>query len=249
LKVEQADIIITDVNMPRLDGSPSSRSLRKDKRNRATPVLVLTTETARASRSRAQAALRAGSSNLSIRNWRMHRRVRRDVSAPDPAADVMERIKGVFFQDCDDRWVEPRTGLLALQRCERDAEIVNTVFRAGAFRQGRAGTLGRPLVAFAIFRIGDGRRQSLAFAARRRGRGYLLRAADVLADHVKVARDGGKVDAERAGNIGQALSSSRARGPKTEPKQLLECEPALIQSAPEQSTSCWTNPHSAAREL
>ena len=45
LKVHKADIIITDVNMPRLDGLAFIEELRKDKGNRATPVLVLTTET------------------------------------------------------------------------------------------------------------------------------------------------------------------------------------------------------------
>ena len=56
LKVEHADIIITDVNMPRLDGLAFIEELRKDKRNRATPVLVLTTETDQALKDRARKA-------------------------------------------------------------------------------------------------------------------------------------------------------------------------------------------------
>lgn len=56
LKVERADIIITDVNMPRLDGLAFIEELRKDKRNRATPVLVLTTETDQSLKDRARKA-------------------------------------------------------------------------------------------------------------------------------------------------------------------------------------------------
>ncbi len=56
LKREKADIIITDVNMPRLDGLAFIEALRKDQANRATPVLVLTTETDQALKDRARKA-------------------------------------------------------------------------------------------------------------------------------------------------------------------------------------------------
>ena len=56
LKREKADIIITDVNMPRLDGLAFIETLRKDQANRATPVLVLTTETDQALKDRARKA-------------------------------------------------------------------------------------------------------------------------------------------------------------------------------------------------
>jgi two-component system chemotaxis response regulator CheY len=38
------DVIITDVNMPRLDGFGFIAKVRQDPRHRATPILVLTTE-------------------------------------------------------------------------------------------------------------------------------------------------------------------------------------------------------------
>lgn len=44
LKQKQVDLIITDLNMPNMDGLSLIRNLRADPRFRATPILMLTTE-------------------------------------------------------------------------------------------------------------------------------------------------------------------------------------------------------------
>ncbi len=41
---EQIDVIITDINMPRMDGYEVIRNLRRDPAHKTTPILVLTTE-------------------------------------------------------------------------------------------------------------------------------------------------------------------------------------------------------------
>ncbi len=41
---EQVDVVITDINMPRMDGYEVIRQLRKNPAHKATPILVLTTE-------------------------------------------------------------------------------------------------------------------------------------------------------------------------------------------------------------
>ena len=41
---EQVDVIITDINMPRMDGYEVIRNLRKNPAHKSTPILVLTTE-------------------------------------------------------------------------------------------------------------------------------------------------------------------------------------------------------------
>jgi two-component system, chemotaxis family, chemotaxis protein CheY len=56
LKQERPDVIITDVNMPRLDGLAFIEEARKDKAHRATPILVLTTETDPGMKERARRA-------------------------------------------------------------------------------------------------------------------------------------------------------------------------------------------------
>jgi len=41
---EQVDVVITDINMPRMDGYEVIRQLRRDPTHKSTPILVLTTE-------------------------------------------------------------------------------------------------------------------------------------------------------------------------------------------------------------
>jgi two-component system chemotaxis response regulator CheY len=44
LDTERPDVIVTDINMPRMDGFGFIEGVRSDDRNRAIPILVLTTE-------------------------------------------------------------------------------------------------------------------------------------------------------------------------------------------------------------
>ena len=53
---ERPDVIITDINMPRLDGFGFIEGVRRDARHRATPILVLTTESDGAKKNRAREA-------------------------------------------------------------------------------------------------------------------------------------------------------------------------------------------------
>ena len=56
LDAAQADINITDINMPRLDGFGFIQGVRKNDKHRATPILVLTTESDAAKKQRARDA-------------------------------------------------------------------------------------------------------------------------------------------------------------------------------------------------
>jgi two-component system chemotaxis response regulator CheY len=50
------DVIITDINMPRMDGYGVIEGVRRDPRHRATPILVLSTESSPEKKSRAREA-------------------------------------------------------------------------------------------------------------------------------------------------------------------------------------------------
>jgi len=56
LALETPDVIVTDINMPRMDGFGFIEAVRKDEARRAVPVLVLTTEVDAAKKQRARAA-------------------------------------------------------------------------------------------------------------------------------------------------------------------------------------------------
>jgi two-component system chemotaxis response regulator CheY len=53
---ETPDVIVTDINMPRLDGFGFIEGVRGDHRHRSVPILVLTTETDAAKKERARQA-------------------------------------------------------------------------------------------------------------------------------------------------------------------------------------------------
>jgi two-component system chemotaxis response regulator CheY len=50
------DVIITDINMPRLDGYAFIEKVRRDHRHRATPIVVLSTESSAEKKTRAREA-------------------------------------------------------------------------------------------------------------------------------------------------------------------------------------------------
>ncbi len=56
LAAKGADVVITDINMPRMDGFGFIEGMRADPRHRTTPVLVLTTESDAEKKARARAA-------------------------------------------------------------------------------------------------------------------------------------------------------------------------------------------------
>ncbi|HWA62297.1 MAG TPA: response regulator [Caulobacteraceae bacterium] len=56
LNANGADVIITDINMPKLDGFGFIEAVREDACYRATPILVLTTESDPAKKDRARRA-------------------------------------------------------------------------------------------------------------------------------------------------------------------------------------------------
>lgn len=54
--MDQPDVIITDINMPRMDGFGFIEGVRSSDRHRTTPILVLTTESDQTKKEKARAA-------------------------------------------------------------------------------------------------------------------------------------------------------------------------------------------------
>ena len=124
--------------------------------------------------------------------------------------DPMEAIKVTFFQECEEQLAELETGLLAMEAGDDDPEVVNAVFRAVHSVKGGAGAFGLDdLVRFAhVFEttlddVRTGRLTPDPVTVLK----PMLRAADILADLVRAARDGGAVDAVRVQQSVDELSA------------------------------------------
>ncbi|MEO6376503.1 MAG: Hpt domain-containing protein, partial [Caulobacteraceae bacterium] len=107
-------------------------------------------------------------------------------------ASVLESIKVIFFEECEELVAELESCLLALENGEADAETVNAAFRAAHSIKGSAGAFGfDTLVKFshvfesALDRVRGGEAPSSVDVPK-----TLLRATDVIADLVRAARDG-----------------------------------------------------------
>ncbi len=152
------------------------------------------------------------------------------------AEDPMEAIRATFFIECDELLAQLEEGLLAMEQGAADSETINSVFRAVHSVKGGAGAFGLdPLVRFShVFetlldqiRAGKVEASEAVVAA-------LLRAADMLADHVAAARTGAVADEARSEQIGAALmaltveGSARAFEPEPSEIEGLDFKPMTI---------------------
>ncbi|MDX5392973.1 MAG: Hpt domain-containing protein, partial [Caulobacteraceae bacterium] len=113
--------------------------------------------------------------------------------------DPFESIKATFFQECEELLTDMESGLLAMEAGDDDSETINAVFRAVHSVKGGAGAFGlEELIRFAhVFETVLDEMRSGNLALTDEVARVLLRASDVLADHVQAARNGGSVDEGR----------------------------------------------------
>lgn len=112
--------------------------------------------------------------------------------------DPLAEIRASFFVECEELLEELHDALNLMAEGQGGVETVNTVFRAVHSIKGGAGAFGLDaLVAFAhrfetvLDQLRSGRGTMTGAAIR-----PLYRAADLLQDHVRAARDGGAVPQE-----------------------------------------------------
>ena len=128
--------------------------------------------------------------------------------------DPLAAIKVTFFQECEEQLAELESGLLAMEAGDQDSEIVNAVFRAVHSIKGGAGAFSLDeLVRFShVFETALDLIRSGGIEADQDTLKLLLRSADVLADHVRAARDGGSVDQGRSAAMAEELEALAAGG-------------------------------------
>ncbi len=121
--------------------------------------------------------------------------------------DAMAAIKQTFFQECEEQLGELETGLLLIQDGDSDLETVNAVFRAVHSIKGGAGAFNLDeLVHFAhVFESALDHLRAGRLAASGEVLKTMLRAADMLADVVRAARDDGSTDTVRRDALAMEL--------------------------------------------
>src|ERR1700759_960821 len=106
--------------------------------------------------------------------------------------DPMEAIKQTYFQECEELLQGLEEGMLGIERCEADDDLINAVFRAVHSIKGGGGAFGfEELVAFAhIFETVLDHLRSGKLAISPEVTAVLLRSGDMLYDHVHAAQSG-----------------------------------------------------------
>lgn len=133
--------------------------------------------------------------------------------------DTMAAIKQTFFQECEEQLTELEDGLLAIEREEGDLETINAVFRAVHSIKGGAGAFGLDdLVRFAhTFETTlDGMRSGKLGITPQVVK-LMLRSADILADLVRISRDGGEMDGARVSLMSEELARAGGAEPAPAP--------------------------------
>ncbi len=128
--------------------------------------------------------------------------------------DPMDAIRTTFFIECDELLAQLEEGLMAMEEGSADSETINSVFRAVHSVKGGGGAFGLdPLVRFShVFETLLDQIRSSQVEPTEAVVATLLRAADMLADHVSAARDGGGVDEARSEQIAAAIMSHTIGG-------------------------------------
>ena len=147
--------------------------------------------------------------------------------------DPMAAIRETFFQECEEQLAELESGLLAIEAGDSDPETVNAVFRAVHSVKGGAGAFSlEDLVRFAhVFETALDHVRAGRLPATPEILKVLLRAADILADLVRAAREGTKVDEVRSGALADELRALDPNGGADEEDDLsdLNFQPILVQ--------------------
>ena len=126
--------------------------------------------------------------------------------------DPLAAIRETFFQECEEQLAELESGLLAMEAGDTDPETINAVFRAVHSIKGGAGAFSlEALVRFAhVFETALDEMRSGRLTPTPDSLKTMLRAADVLADHVRAAHDDGSVDEAHTAALAEEL---KALGP------------------------------------
>ena len=198
LSKQPVDVVITDINMPRMDGYEVIRQMRSNSAHKTIPILVLTTES------------EADKKNLARRGWRDRLDGQAVRSGPVDRDDQqscslrlhdfreamnmgsLDQLKQTFFDECSEALQQIENGLPDIRDGAGSEDTINAVFRSVHSVKGGAGIFGfEDLVKFAhVFETVLDEMRSGKLAATLEIVDSLLQANDVLTDLIAMSRSG-----------------------------------------------------------
>ena len=140
---EQVDVVITDINMPRMDGYEVIRQMRSNSAHKATPILVLTTESEvgqekpRASGRRDRLDGQAVRSGPIDRDHQQGRALRLRAAQGAMNMSSLDQLKQTFFDECSEALQQIELGLPDIRDGCRLGRHHQRRVPLGPFGQGR----------------------------------------------------------------------------------------------------------------
>eukprot|EP01035_Chromulina_nebulosa_P012535 gene12535-16715_t len=179
LQAAPVDVIITDLNMPNMDGVSLIRALRAHPQFRAVPILMLTTES--------DAAKKAEGKSAGATGWLVK------PFDPKKLVDVVTRhLRTTYFDESTELMESAYAALAALEDGSGDEETMHALFRAIHSIKGGGGAFGfarMVALAHAMETLLDLMRDGTVPTDPARV-ALVLRGADVLADLLAAERTG-----------------------------------------------------------
>lgn len=192
------DLLITDINMPKMDGFELIEAVRGVPEFRGTPILVLSTEFSDDKKARAQRR-RDRLDHQAIRRREAGRR--HPPGLPVSTGDEgLDEIQAIFFEECAEGLAAAEQGLSAMAAGNASPETIASVFRAVHSIKGGSGAFGHTaLLAFShrFENVLDEVRGGI-IPPDAAVTGIMLGAFDILSDHVAAALSGDAPPADAA---------------------------------------------------
>ena len=220
LNASKFDLIITDLNMPNMDGISLIKQVRSASSHRAVPILILTTGDRRRQEGGRQGGRRHRLAGQAVQSGKTGRTCPTCVSmTEDSEAYPLAQFRKTYFEECAELLDALQSNLDLLSNGGADDETLHAVFRSVHSIKGGAGAFGfTGLVAFShVF-------ESLLDAVRDKKIPaepdviqLLLRASDALADIVGAARAEQPISAEFGSEIVAAMEEVLAGASEPQP--------------------------------
>ena len=144
LQSTKVDLVITDLNMPKMDGVGLIRALRADPKHRSVPILMLTTESDPAKKSRRPHRRRDRLAGQTVQSAKTGRTCKPGLrlSGHRSGMSGFDHLKTTYFDECAELLEAAYGHLAAIEEGRADDDTVHAIFRSFHSIKGGGGAFG-----------------------------------------------------------------------------------------------------------